>query len=72
MQPLYLPLSIIGKLLNKNLSPFKGITFFLIFIHKNIEYKYILPSKYIDVKYSYGRDQDKDDINFYNKYLKNN
>ncbi len=40
--------------------------------HKNIEYKYILPSKYIDVKYSYGRDQDKDDINFYNKYLKNN
>jgi hypothetical protein len=36
-----------------------------------IKYEYVMPSKYIDYKYSFGRDVDKIDIEFYEKYLKN-
>ena len=36
-----------------------------------IKYEYVLSSKYIDYKYSFGRNIDKIDIEFYEKYLKN-
>jgi hypothetical protein len=37
----------------------------------NIRYGYRIPLKYIDYRYSYNRDIDKIDIEFYEKYLKN-
>jgi hypothetical protein len=36
-----------------------------------IKYEYVMSSKYIDYKYSFDRDIDKIDIEFYEKYLKN-